>query len=36
MEPELVPSAAQVGKCNRKNIPLKCELNLSQLSLCIL
>ena len=35
MEPEIVPSAAQIGKCNCKHVSLKSFINLLQLSLCI-
>ena len=36
MEPEIVPSAAQIGKCNCKHILFKCDLNLLPLSVCII
>ena len=32
MEPEVVPSAAHIGKCNCKHISLKSFINLLQLS----
>ena len=35
MEPEVVPSAAQIGKCNCKHVSLKSFINLLPLSLCI-
>ena len=35
MEPEVVPSAAHIGKCNCKHVSLKSFINLLPLSLCI-